>query len=125
MIWYIKAEILFFSALILVPWIYSKLRPNEPPIKEGSYPIKKTKITTKFGEFKSSDLPSADMPMTGPSMSTASRYTEMEIQKEWLHDDILRYRKLWLEKGKTKQENEKEESEYRKTGQSIILQAQR
>ena len=110
MIWYIKAGILFFSALILVPWIYSKLRPDEPPIKEGSYPIKKTKITTKFGEFKSSDLPSADMPMTGPSMSTAGRYTEMEIQKEWLHDDILRYRKRWLEKRKTKQENEKEET---------------
>ena len=99
MIWYIKAGILFFSALILVPWIYSKLRPNEPPIKEGDYPLKETKISTSFGEFKTSDLPGADMPVFGPSMSTASRYTEMEIQKEWIHPDIARYRKRWLEKG--------------------------
>ena len=37
-----------------------------------------------------------------------SRYTEMEIQKEWLHDDILRYRKRWLEKRKKEQNNEPE-----------------
>jgi len=100
MVWYIKAGILLFSALILIPWIYSKLRPNEPSIKEGNYPLKETKTSTNFGEFKSSDLPSADMPITGPSMSSASRYTEMEIQKEWLHPDFTRYRKRWLEKGK-------------------------
>jgi hypothetical protein len=106
MVWYNSAGILMLTALMLVPWIYSKLKPNKPPIKEGNYPIKKTKINTEFGEFNSRDLPSADMPMFGPSMSTAGRYTEMEIQKEWLHDDILRYRKRWLEKGKTKQDNE-------------------
>ena len=49
MVWYVSAGILLFSALILVPWIYTKLRPNEPPIKEGKYPIKKTELTTKFG----------------------------------------------------------------------------
>ncbi|MCW4048529.1 MAG: hypothetical protein NWE89_02215 [Candidatus Bathyarchaeota archaeon] len=103
MIWYIKAGILLFSALILVPWIYSKIRPNEPSIKEGDYPLKETKISTKFGEFKSSDLPGADMPITGPSMSSASRHTEMEIQKEWLHTDITRRRELYLKKEKDQQ----------------------
>ena len=97
--WYITAGILMFLALILAPWIYTKLRPNEPPIKEGNYPLKKTEVSTKFGEFESSDLPPADMPVYGASMSTASRYTEMEIQKEWLHPDITRRRKLWKKKG--------------------------
>ncbi len=104
--WYVSAGILFFTTMILIPWIYSKLRPNEPPIKEGNYPIKKTKIPpTEFGEFKSDDLPPADMPMFGPSMSSASRYTDMEIQKEWLHPDITRYRERWKEKRESKQED--------------------
>jgi len=107
MIWYIKAGILFFSALILVPWIYSKLRPNEPSIKEGDYPIKETKTSTKWGEFKSNDLPRADMPVFGgPSMSTPHRYLEMEVQKEWLHPDITRRRDLILKKGKKEEEKE-------------------
>ena len=94
-----------FTALVLVPWIYSKLRPNEPSIKEGNYPLDKTKITPEFGEFDSSNLPGADMPMFGPSMSTAGRYTDMEIQKEWVHPDILRYRERWKEKAESKQGN--------------------
>ena len=107
MIWYVKAGLLFFSALILAPWIYSKLRPNEPSIKEGDYPIKETKTSTKWGEFNSNDLPSADMPVFGgPSMSTPVRYLEMEVQKEWLHPDITRRRDLILGKGKKKDEDE-------------------
>ena len=105
MVWYVSAGILMFTALILVPWLYSKLRPNEPPIKEGNYPLNKTKISTEFGEFNYDDLPAADMPMFGPSMSHPSRYTDMEIQKEWLHPDITRYRERWKEKRESKQED--------------------
>ena len=103
--WYLSAGILCFSALILVPWLYSKIRPSEGPIKEGNYPIEKTEINTEFGEFDSSDLPKADMPMFGPSMSTPHRYAEMEIQKEWVHPDITRYRKRWKEKRESKKED--------------------
>jgi len=109
--WYLKAGILFFSALFLIPWLYSKIRPNEGPIKEGNYPLEKTEINTKFGEFDSSDLPKADMGMFGPSMSTAGRYTEMEIQKEWLHPDITRNRELLQEKQEKAKENQDTEPE--------------
>jgi hypothetical protein len=104
--WYIKSGLLFFSALILVPWLYSKIRPNEGPIKEGNYPTKKTQITNEFGEFDSSDLPPVDMPMFGPSMSTAGRYTQMETQKEWLHPDVTKTRDMWKQKEEQKQEKE-------------------
>ena len=109
MVWYVKAGLLFFSAFIAVPWLYSQLFPNELSIKEGNYPVKKTDISTEFGEFDSGDLPSADMPMfDGPSMSTAGRYLDMEIQKEWLHPDVIRRRKLLQERAKKYQDTEPE-----------------
>ena len=106
MIWYIKTGILLFSALILAPLIYSMLRPNELSIKEGNYPVKERKTSTKFGEFKYNDLPSADMPVFGaPSKSIPYSYLEMEVNKEWLHPDITRRRDLML---KRKKQYEKE-----------------
>jgi len=96
--WYVKAGALFFTALILVPYLYRKLRPNEAAILEGGYHVEVSHESRKFGEFDSSDLPAADMPAFGGSMSTAGRYLEMEIQKEWMHPDILRYRDILKEK---------------------------
>ena len=90
--WYTKAGALVFTALILVPYLYRKLRPDEPAILEGDYHVEVSHESRKFGEFDPNDLPATDMPVFGGSMSIASRYLEMEIQKEWLHPDILRYR---------------------------------
>ena len=78
-------------------------------IKEGNYPVKETKTSTKFGEFKYNDLPSADMPVFGaPSKSTPYSYLAVEVQKEWLHPDITRRRKLWQEKAKKNKDTESE-----------------
>jgi len=101
--WYVKAGALFFTVLILVPYLYRKLRPNEPAILEGGYHVEVSHESRKFGEFNSGDLPAADMPAFGGSMSTASRYLGMEIQKEWLHPDILRYRETLKEKTETEE----------------------
>lgn len=102
--WYIKAGALVFTALILVPYLYRKLRPDEPAILEGNYRVEVSHESRKFGEFDSSDLPGADMPVFGGSMSTSDRYLGMETQKEWLHPDILRYRDTLKEKTETKED---------------------
>ena len=105
MIWYIKSGILFFSALVLVPYLYGRLRPDEPAIKEGNTPLKKSQASSKFGDLKTSDLPAADMPAFGVSNSTPMRYLEMESQNEWLHPDVTRNRKLLKEKQKRHEES--------------------
>ena len=98
MIWYVKAGLLFFSALILVPYLYRKLMPDEPGIIEGDYPVEKSEVSSKFGEFDPSDLPGADMPVFGPSRSSPGMYVGMDVENEWLHPDVLLNRKLLKEK---------------------------
>lgn len=93
MIWYFKMGALMFTALILVPLVYKRLRPNEPSILEGGYPEKKSQASSKFGEFKTSDLPGADLPAFGTSNSTPLRYLEMETENVWIHPDIQRQMK--------------------------------
>ena len=93
-----------FTALVLVPYLYRKLRPDEPEILEGGYHVEVSHESRKFGEFDPSDLPAADMPVFGGSMSTPGRYLGMEIEKEWLHPDILRYRNILKEKKGTEEE---------------------
>ena len=104
--WYIKVGTLVFTALILVPYLYRKLRPNEPGILEGDYHVEASQGSRKFGEFDPNDLPAADMPVFGGSMSTSGRYLEMETQKEWLHPDILRYRDTLKEKTETEEDED-------------------
>lgn len=106
MIWYIKAGLLFFTALILVPYLYKRLRPNEPPILEGTYPETKSEALSKHGDFDSGDLPGADLPVFGPSMSTPGRYVEMEVENEWLHPDVSLNRELLKKKAEEKEEEE-------------------
>ena len=106
--WYIKAGALLFTALILAPYLYRKLRPDEPAILEGDYHVEVSHESRKFGEFDSSDLPAADMPAFGGSMSTPDRYLEMETQKEWLHPDILRYRDTLKEKTGAEKQGKRE-----------------
>ncbi len=104
--WYIKAGTLVFTALIMVPYLYRKLRPDEPGILEGDYHVEASHESRKFGEFDPNDLPAADMPVFGGSMSTPGRYLEMETQKEWLHPDILRYRDTLKEKTETEEDED-------------------
>ena len=105
MIWYIKSGILVFSALVLVPYLYGRLRPDEPAIKEGNTPLKKSKASSKFGDLKTSDLPAADMPVFGISNSTPLRYLEMESQNVALHRDVPKNRELLKEKQKRRKES--------------------
>ncbi len=105
MIWYVKAGIFVFTALILVPYLYRKIRPDEPVILEGGYHVEVSHEPRKFGEFDPSELPPGNMPFHGTLISNAGRYLGMETGKEWLHPDILRYRDA-LKKKAGKDEDE-------------------
>ena len=103
----IRFLIIAFAAFIGIPACWIRLRGDKAGPQEGTYPepIKEPLPSEEFGEFKM-DSPSAEASILGPSRSNAGYNRDMYIQREWLHPDILWYRKRFLKK----QEKEEEET---------------
>ena len=99
--------VIAFSAFIGIPACWIKLRGDKAGPQEGTYPepVKEPLPSEEFGEFNL-DSPSAEASVFGPSRSYAGYNRDMYIQREWLHPDILWYRKRFLKK----QEKEEEET---------------
>ena len=95
----IRFIIIAFAAFIGLPACWIKLRGEKAGPQEGTYPdpTKKSLPSEKFGEFNL-DSPSAEASAYGPSRSSAGYNTDMMISREWLHPDILWYRKRFLKK---------------------------
>lgn len=94
--------VMAFAAFIGVPACWIKLRGEKAGPHEGTYP-EKTKPTPSepFGEFNL-DSPGAEASVLGPSRSDGSYDADMMISREWLHPDILWYRKRFLKKDEEK-----------------------
>jgi hypothetical protein len=88
--------VMAFAAFIGVPACWIKLRGEKAGPQEGTYPENKDLPPSEpFGEFNL-DSPSAEASVYGPSRSTAEYNKDMMISREWLHPDILWYRKRFL-----------------------------
>ena len=87
--------VILFTALIAVPVCWNVLREGKAGGQEHTYvdPTVKPTPTEKFGEFKI-DGPGAENGIYGPTRSSDRFYTGLMINREWLHPDILWYRKL-------------------------------
>ena len=101
----IRFFIIAFAAFIGIPACWIKLRGDKAGPQEGTYPepIKEPLPSEEFGEFKM-DSPGAEASVFGPSRSNAGYNRDMYIQREWLHPDILWYRKRFLKKPEKEEE---------------------
>lgn len=95
-----------FGAFIGIPVCWRLLRGDKAGPQDGTYPDKSERPLPheEFGEFNL-DGPSAEASVLGPSRSTGEYDADMMISREWLHPDILWYRKRFLKN----KENSKEE----------------
>lgn len=59
----------------------------------------------RFGEFKI-DGSGAEAPVYGPTRSSLDYYTDITIEREWLHPDILKLRELQQKRRKKAEEKE-------------------
>ena len=91
--------IIAFAAFIGIPACWIKLRGEKAGPQEGTYPEppREPLPSEEFGEFNL-DSPGAEASVFGPSRSNAGYNTDMMISREWLHPDILWYRKRFLKK---------------------------
>ena len=103
----IRFIIIAFSAFIGIPACWIKLRGEKAGPQEGTYPDPSEKPVPQeeFGEFNL-DSSGAEAPVYGPSRSGASYNKDMMISREWLHPDILWYRKRFLKKPEKSDEDE-------------------
>jgi hypothetical protein len=87
--------LLLFTALVGVPLCWLMLRGEKASGREHTYrdPTAKPTPTERFGEFKV-EGPGAEAGIYGPTRSSDRFYTGLMINREWLHPDILWYRKL-------------------------------
>jgi len=51
------------------------------------------------------DSPAAEAPVFGPSRSSAGYNWEIMMSREWLHPDILWYKRRFIEEKEEKEEN--------------------
>lgn len=94
--------VILFTALVAVPVCWNVLRKEKAGDQEHTYrdPSIRPTPSEKFGEFKI-DGPGAEIGIYGPTRSSDRFYTGLMINREWLHPDILWYRKLLNRKKKT------------------------
>jgi len=100
--------LMVFTAFIGAPAVWIIFRGDKAGDQEHTYLDQATRPTPseEFGEFKI-DGPGAEAPVYGPTRSTADYYTDMTIEREWLHPDILKLRELQKER---RREAKKKES---------------
>ncbi len=105
--WIIRFIIIVFAAFISIPACWIKLRRDKAVPQEGTYlePPKEPLSSEKFGEFNL-ESPGAEASVFGPSRSNAGYNLDMYIQREWLHPDIIWYKKRFLKKPEKEDENE-------------------
>ncbi len=99
--------LMVFTAFIGVPAAWIILRGEKAGDQDHTYPNKATRPTPteKFGEFKI-DGPLAEAPVYGPTRSSLDYSTDMTIEREWLHPDILKLRELQEERRRKTVEKE-------------------
>jgi hypothetical protein len=102
---YIRFLVIALMAFIGVPLMWRILREEKSGDQEGSYPEPSGETPSeKFGEFNL-DSPAAEAPMFGPSRSSADYNVEYLMNREWLHPDILWYKRRTLKDKEEKQGN--------------------
>ena len=101
--------LMVFTSFIGAPAVYTIFRLEQAGDQEHSYPDQAEHPTPseQFGEFNI-NRPLAEAPVFGPSRSSAGYFTDMTIEREWLHPDILKLRELQEERRKkAKEKSEK------------------
>lgn len=106
--------LVILSSLLVVPYIWVKLRGERSGDPEGRYPDPSIRPAPSevYGEFKGEGLPQAEAGVYGPTRSSASYWTRYFTQREWIHPDFYRLRES-LRKTRTKAEEEKEKDQRR------------
>ena len=106
--------VILFTALVAVPVCWNVLRGEKAGGQEHTYvdPTVKPTPTERFGEFKI-EGPGAEIGIYGPTRSSDRFYTGLMINREWLHPDILWYRKL-LDRMKGSVERDEREATHEK-----------
>gem|GEM_PF-2145721 len=101
--------VILFTALVAVPVCWNVLRGEKAGGQEHTYkdPSIRPTPTEEFGEFKI-EGPGAEVPIYGPTRSTDRFYTGLMINREWLHPDIIWYRKLLDRMKGSKEKDERE-----------------
>jgi hypothetical protein len=91
----VRFILILFTALVGVPLCWIALRGEKAGGQEYTYgdPSIKPTPTERFGEFKV-EGPNAEAGVYGPIRSSDRFFTGLMINREWLHPDILWYRKL-------------------------------
>lgn len=99
--------LLVFAAFIGVPICWKLLRGEKAGPQEGTYPdqAKRPLPHEEFGEFNL-DSPDAEVPIFGPSRSSAEYNKFMLVSREWLHPDILWFRRRFLKKKIKREQDE-------------------
>ena len=97
--------IMTFGAFIGIPVCWRLIRGDKSGPQDGTYPDKSERPFPheEFGEFNL-DGPDAEASVLGPSRSTGGYDADMMISREWLHPDILWYRKRFLKKDEESKE---------------------
>lgn len=94
-----------FGVFIGIPICWRLIRGDKAGPQDGTYPDKAERPLPHedFGEFNL-DSPGAEASVYGPTRSTGSYDADMMISREWLHPDILWYRKRFLKKDEESEE---------------------
>jgi len=100
--------VMAFTAFIGAPAVWIIFRGDKAGDQEHTYPDQAVRPTPseKFGTFKI-DGPLAEAPVYGPTRSSASYYTAITTEREWLHPDILKLRELQAERRRKAEEKER------------------
>jgi hypothetical protein len=95
------------SSIVIVPFIWVKLRGEKSGYPEGRYPDPSVKPLSidDYGDFEEDKLPTAEFPVYGRSKSTPGYRQAYLAQREWVHPDFYQFRKS-LEKMRIKAEKE-------------------
>ena len=90
-----RFAVILFTALVAVPVCWNVFRGEKAGDQEHTYgdPSVRPTPTERFGEFKV-EGPGAEAGVYGPTRSSDRFYTGLMVNREWLHPDILWYRKL-------------------------------
>ena len=104
---YVQFMLMAFMAFIGVPIMWRVVRGEKAGDQEGTYPTPRGEPLPRgeFGEFKM-DSPAAEAPVLGPSRSSAGYNWEIMMSREWLHPDILWYKRRFIEGKEEKEEDE-------------------
>lgn len=97
--------LVILSSLIIIPYIWVRLRGERARDPEGRYPDPSIRPTPseEYGEFKGEGLPQAESGVYGPTRSSASYWTRYFTQRAWVHLDFYRLRES-LRKTRTEAE---------------------